>query len=108
MSPAQLSLFDIGSTETAPYQPDSDTSREAAERIEPDIASLRGQVLAYLRDCGDCGATDEEMQDMLAMNPSTQRPRRIELRDAGFVRDSGATRETRSGRNAVVWIAVEG
>lgn len=33
------------------------------------------------------------------------RPRRIGLTDAGVVRDSGRTRETRKGNPAVVWVA---
>jgi len=49
------------------------------------------------------GRTDEEIQRMLKLNPSTQRPRRIELVQAGKVRDSGRTRKTKSGRAATVW-----
>lgn len=43
------------------------------------------------------------MQTSIPMNPSTQRPRRIELQAMGLVSDTGRTRETRAGRNAVVW-----
>ena len=96
--------FDNGE---APYQPHSDTSREAAEAIEPDAATLRGQVLSYIRGQGNLGATDEEVQVALHMNPSTQRPRRIELWRGGFVRDSGQRRLTRSSRWATVWIERE-
>ena len=86
-----------------PYQRHSDESREAAELIEPDAESLRGKVLAYIRKSG--GATDDEMQVALMMNPSTQRPRRVELWKADLVRPSGQKRPTRSGRWAMVWIA---
>jgi hypothetical protein len=51
------------------------------------------------------GATDEEIQHELQMNPSTQRPRRIELVEAKLVLDSTMKRPTSSGRQAVVWIA---
>jgi hypothetical protein len=88
-----------------PYQRHSDTSREAAELIEPDAATLRGQVLAHIRGCGDKGATDDEVQVALGMNPSTERPRRIELWRADLVRRTEATRPTRSGRSASVWVA---
>lgn len=86
----------------------SPTSKAAAEAIEPKIGSLRRQVLDYLRHCGVSGATDDEMQlpkelGGLDMDPSTQRPRRIELVNTGWVRDSGKRRKTRSGRLAVVW-----
>jgi len=84
----------------------SSTSVEAAEAIKPNAATLRSKVLVYLRSCGETGATDEEMQNDLEMNPSTQRPRRIELVDAQQVVDSGFKRITSSGRRAKVWRAV--
>ncbi len=87
-----------------PFQLHSEESREAAELIEPDAASLRGVVLAHIRQCGETGATDDEMQIALKMNPSTQRPRRIELWEADLIEKSGHTRPTKSGRNAAVWI----
>ena len=89
----------------APAQRHSPTSCEAAEAIEKPAESLRGRVWGYLAGC-PLGATDEEMQRGLGMNPSTQRPRRIELVDAGKVRDSGHTRPTSSGRKATVWTVV--
>jgi len=98
--------FEFDYEPDAPYQRHSETSRDAAELIEPDVASLRGRVLAYLRKCGEKGATDDEMQVALQMNPSTQRPRRIELWKAGFIEPTSETRPTRSGRQATVWRAV--
>jgi len=90
---------------TLPFQPHSATSRAAAEEAEPAAGTQRAKVLAYIRECGFHGATDEEIQTALQMNPSTQRPRRVEL-----VRDllitSGGTRPTRSGRAAQVWRAL--
>lgn len=102
--------FEFDSTEPEPEPPyvaHSETSRAAAESIEPDAATLRGKVLALLRQRRHQGATDEEMQAVLRMNPSTQRPRRIELCNADLVMDSNRHRNTRSGRRAVVWIARE-
>lgn len=83
----------------------SATSRQAAEEIRPERRRLRDQVLAFLRGRGQLGATDLEMQELLEMNPSTQRPRRIELLDGGLIEDSGTTRPTPSGRKATVWRA---
>lgn len=91
---------------TPPAQADSETSVAAAESIEPTAGTLRAQVLEYLRKCGSAGATDEEIQVALAMNPSTQRPRRIELVRSGHVTDSGQTRSTASRRAATIWKAV--
>jgi transcription initiation factor IIE alpha subunit len=78
---------------------------EAAVAIEPNAGTLLRQVLSLLRWRKAYGATDEEMQDHLKMNPSTQRPRRVELVNRKLVVDSGRTRLTRSGRKATVWVA---
>lgn len=81
------------------------TSNEAAERIEPAAGTLRELVLIYLRNCKAHGATDEEIQLALSMNPSTQRPRRQELEKLGMILRTSRTRPTRSGRSAVIFIA---
>jgi hypothetical protein len=88
----------------APFIKHSRTSRDAACDIEPHLNELQTRVLKYLRWRRE-GATDEEIQDALAMSPSTQRPRRIELCQKRLVKDSGRKRKTRSGRSAVVWMA---
>lgn len=84
-----------------------ETSGQAARRIESQLNALQLRVLEHLRAVGGYGATDEEMQFVLGMNPSTQRPRRIELLRKGLIRESDIQRTTRSGRNAVVWCVVE-
>ena len=83
----------------------SATSRVAAVEAVPLTGGKRREVYEFIRACEDFGATDDEIQNALEMNPSTQRPRRVELVDQGLVRDSGATRQTRWGRAAVVWVA---
>lgn len=92
--------------ETFPYQAHSETSHAAAAAIEPSAATLRQKVLLLLRNTPN-GATDEQIQWTLDMNPSTQRPRRIELVARGLVRDSGRKGKTQSGRSAVIWIAAD-
>lgn len=82
----------------------SRTSRAAAVAAEPSAGSQRARVLDALR-AHPAGLTDHELQERLGLNPSTQRPRRIELVRAGLVVDSGEERETPSGRRAVVWVA---
>ena len=89
----------------APYQPHSQTSREAAQKITLVAPTCSQRVLAYLKRCSGFGATDSQIQSALNMNPSTQRPRRIELVKKGLVKDSGRKRKTKRGWNAVVWIA---
>jgi hypothetical protein len=86
-------------------QEHSETSKDAARKIERPRRILRERVLWYIDIRADLGATDEEIQDALGMNPSTERPRRIELVEAGLVRDSGETRRTKAGRRAAIWVA---
>jgi hypothetical protein len=90
-----------------PAQRHSATSKAAASAIEPKAGTLRGQVLACIRAAGLEGRTDEECQEVLGMNPSTQRPRRIELQGAGLIVPApGVTRKTTSGRKAKVFVAI--
>lgn len=86
-----------------PAQQHSPTSTAAAESVVGKAGTLRAAVLDFLRR--GSGATDEEIQEGIPMAASTQRPRRVELVERGPVVDSGVTRATRSGRQAVVWRA---
>jgi hypothetical protein len=93
---------------TAPYQRHSATSRAAAARVAPKAGTKRAQVLEYIKSCSAQGATDEEMQQCIPMSANTQRPRRVELLADKFIKDSGRTRKTVGGDDAVVWVAVMG
>lgn len=88
------------------FQRHSATSRAAAEFIAEDAPTLRKRVLQCIAFAGHFGRTDEEIQEHLLMDGSTERPRRRELQIAGLVIDSGETRKTRSGRLATVWRCV--
>ena len=86
----------------APSVRGSVTSAAAADSLDGTaLNALQRRVLEFLRARPE-GATDEEMQRGLGMNPSTQRPRRIELVRRGLVIEAGA-RKTESKRNATVW-----
>ena len=86
----------------APAVNGSATSAAAADALTPaTLNALQRRVLELLQATPD-GLTDEEMARRLGMNPSTQRPRRIELARRGLVVTCG-TRRTASGRNADVW-----
>ncbi len=84
------------------FQGHSPTSREAAFFSSNFSGMARERVFLQIVKQG--GATDEEISEALRMNPSTQRPRRVELVEALLVEDSGHTRQTSSGMEAVVWI----
>ena len=93
-----------------PYVKGSPTSFEAALAIEPSVESLRGKVLAFIRSRGDNGATDAEIYVLMRLDGfeglnSTLCARRVELRDGRLIVDSGRTRTTPAGRQAVVWVA---
>lgn len=97
--------------ENAPGQVRHDarpTSVAAAASVAGVTGEARLRVLAFIRASGETGCTDEQCIDGTGMSPSTVRPRRVELVQQGYVRDSGRTRETRSRRAAVVWVATEG
>lgn len=104
-------LFDQGNDKKvevpagAPYQPHSITSRDAARLIKPVAGTWRAKVLDYIRNNRDYGATDEEIQIGLALKTNSELPRRVELMDAGLIKDSGRTRINVSKRDAVVWVA---
>ncbi len=65
------------------------------------------RVFEFIHKRGERGATDEEIRIGLKCHDNTTRPRRVQLRDEGHVRNSGRKRLTASGRDAIVWVAAE-
>jgi hypothetical protein len=92
-------------TPPPPFAKGSDTSMAAANRIEPHLSALQRRVYEFIADRGLYGATDEQIAFGLQMNPSTVRPRRGELRDAGHIKLAPFTRPSRAGRAMNVWVA---
>ena len=96
-STAHLPLF-------APRPPSvrgSATSAAAADSLDDaTLNRLHRVVLAWLAEHGP--ATDEEIVAGTGLNPSTARPRRIELVRHGLVVEAGE-KKTRSGRKATAW-----
>jgi predicted ArsR family transcriptional regulator len=103
---SQLDLFRDG---PGKYQRPGDaalTQIVAARTVTSLTGTWRRRVFGAIRAV-EGGLTDEEIQTALGLNPSTERPRRVELVERGMVEDSGARRMTRSGRSAVVWALTE-
>jgi hypothetical protein len=107
----QLSLFDLSvqpcveddrRATIPPFQRHSQTSRESALAVMPQVSGLRAQVLDAI--IAHDGLTDEEGQAITGITGNTYRPRRIELQRAGHIVDSGKTRAGASGRESVVWV----
>lgn len=78
------------------------TSHEAADSMQPVIEKVRRQILSFLSQTPD-GATDDELEVALGLKHQTASATRRGLVIAGLVWDTGKTRKTRSGRNAIVW-----
>jgi predicted ArsR family transcriptional regulator len=93
-----MSLFDPWPD--PPAQRHSVTSVQAAEQIKPVASTQRARVLAFLEEHGP--ASDHAIQDALNLDPSSERPRRVELERAGLIHVVGQT-HTRTGRKANVY-----
>ena len=92
----QLDIFE----QPPPWVRGSLTSFDSSRAIAPTHLTDQARVLAALKACA---ATDQQLQGLLRMDPSTQRPRRVRLVELGLIRDSGRTAKTLSGRNATIW-----
>lgn len=92
---------------TIPYKRGSETSKAAAELVRPKTPSYRAAIEGFLKGRGAQGATNDEVMATLSIQIQTVCPRMKELRVDGLVIDSGRTRKTRSGREAVVWVCKE-
>lgn len=91
----QLNILDL------PPHVHTETSYRAAEEIKSHAPRLRSLVLGYIQEHPGC--TDEEIVDGLGMNPSTARPRRLELFRMGLIELIDENGKTRSGRKAARW-----
>jgi hypothetical protein len=105
MTEHQQALFPTPGTH-APEPPaarDRPTSVDAAKRVRQRAPGYRDRVLAAIT-AGP--KTDEEIERFTNLRGNTVRPRRLELLRAQKIRDSGRTRITASGREAVIWEVV--
>lgn len=94
---------------TTPSVAGSATSRAAAAALAAGGGADRALdlVRGALEAAGPEGLTDLEGQVLTGLEGSTYRPRRVQLAqaDPALAVDSGRTRPTPSGRQAVVWVA---
>jgi predicted ArsR family transcriptional regulator len=87
----------------APSVRGSATSAAAADSLAPaTLNAMQRRVLEFIAQHGP--ATDEQIATGCGMNPSTARPRRVELVGLGHVVQAGEGR-TASGRRAAAWKA---
>ena len=82
-----------------------ETSRAAAAAVIPRSGTAREKVL---RAIAEFPQTDEQIQDRLSMPANTERPRRVELQEQGWIEaHPDRYARTRSGQNAIVWRLTE-
>lgn len=93
---------------TIPFVKGSTTSRAAADSMKAHDPAVRSRVLGFILARGARGATDQEVEDYTGLRHQTASSTRRRLVLSGHVKDSGQTRLNPSGRQAVVWVAVEG
>ena len=79
------------------------TSLAAAKSIASRTAQDEQRLLVALKRCGTVGMTDDEIREHFGWTGDYERPRRWSLVKQGLAIDSGFTRPTKSGREAVVW-----
>ena len=94
----------------APHILGSETSRAAAQAIEPKLPAKEYAVLRYIVERGYVGATDDELERhfvAIGWATPTARARRVRLCEKGLLRDSGERRLTRHGKLATVWVPAE-
>jgi hypothetical protein len=79
-----------------------ETSFASHRQIRRCAPEMRAKILGALR-ASPAPLTDEELQQVTGLNPSSERPRRIELVEAGEVVAAPVTKLTSSGRKAQAW-----
>jgi predicted ArsR family transcriptional regulator len=89
----------------APGAQDTDTSRAAASDAAATAPRLRGKALAILERSN--GLTADQVAARLGLSILSIRPRCTELSRLGKIRDTGERRRNASGKNAIVWAAVQ-
>jgi transcription initiation factor IIE alpha subunit len=75
-------------------------SLESYILLEPYINELQNTVKSAIIHLGN--ATDNEIIQFTGMNPSTARPRRIELTRLGVIEVAGERKQS-NGRKATTW-----
>lgn len=109
-----------GSGTSVPPHNGTDTSRLAAESVREHVPLMREKVLAVIRAAGEVGVTTDEVEVQMGRSHQSVSPRIKELREAGLIdvvwdwspEDADPPvkhrrqRRTRSGRMALVYIAV--
>ena len=87
----------------------TDTSQAAADAMDAGgVGSLRRAVYDAIRYAGTLGLTTREASDVVCWKYEGVQPRTSELRDNGYIRDSGLRRKAEGRRVAeTVWVVAK-
>lgn len=80
------------------------TQEQAAARIKWRVTGMRQTIYRMIKEAGERGATDDEIQRALDIEGSTERPRRRELEIAGHIVNAEKVRANSRGNNETVWV----
>ena len=106
MTTPQRSLF---ATQVIPpyHKGGTTTEREAALSVIVHAKTLRDRVYQWLVEQGARGGTRDELDVVIGITPNVTQPRLRELEQMELIRKTNERRPTRSGRSAVVYVAIE-
>lgn len=108
-----MKYFDAAKVYSSPYPDElpghnsTDTSTEAAKAIKGKANHLQEIVYCFIAARGPSGSTASEASEALGRWRDTVGPRLTELKEAGYVVDSGLRRKSPRGKNEIVWVTVE-
>ncbi len=85
-----------------------DTSIMAGAALASKLGRLQRMVHAAIAGAGLHGLTADEVAASLQMDRYSIQPRTSELKLKDLIIDSGQRRPNRTGKQAIVWIAVPG
>lgn len=88
----------------ATHRPGHTTEREAALLAMPRAGTIREEIIGLLYADREGGSTQEEAALALARRLYSVAPRFAELQRMGWIKDSGRTRPTTTGAQAIVWV----
>ena len=89
-------------TRTGPQE----TSQAAARRALGRSGSQRNAIYQEIKSRGSDGMTCDEICEYFQMLVQSATPAINTLANDGWLEDSGRRRNTRSGREAIVWVAI--
>ena len=104
----QRSLFDVITDRKYPGRPghketDGETSREAADALQPRVRKLRQRVFGAIVCAGADGLTTDECATKIGETVLAVRPRFTELKRGLLIEKTHRRRKNISGRAAAVW-----